>query len=249
MRKLLLITAVLVCPTVYAAPESAFDGLGGAPLDGGVANLLRDLEAPNSETPDSEAPDKLAPAKPKNSGASPALDPGVLERLLQQGAEGGEDLGQPAANPLLGIQSNMQKAETLIGAGDISGNTGKVQQRVVDDLDELIKKAEEQCKNSQSGQPDKPGKKQASQRSKPGSKPGPPQQASQQAQSGAKTSSTRLGKTQATGDGGRPPEELMKEVWGRLPARLREQMLQSSPDEFLPEYREEIEAYYRELAK
>ncbi|QDU87570.1 hypothetical protein Pla175_09350 [Pirellulimonas nuda] len=233
---LAVLACVLPSPWACAAPESAFGGLGGAPLEGGVADLLRATEP--------EAP-------PADADAPPAIEPGLLERLLQGGpAEGGEDLGQPAANPLDGIQSKMQRAESLINARDVSGDVGKVQQQVVDDLDELIKKAEEQCKNCQSGKPGKPGEKQASQRSKPkpGSKPGPPQQANQNSQAPAKTSSTRLGDSNATGSGGRPPEELMKEVWGRLPARMREQMLQSSPDEFLPEYREEIEAYYRELA-
>ncbi len=247
MPKLLFCLAISVCLPLMAAPESAFDGLGGAPLKGGVADLLRAAEP--------ESPPADPGSAPAANDEPSQIDPKLLERLLQQepGA-GGEDLGKPAGNPLDGIQAKMQRAETLIGARDVSGKVGTVQQQVVDDLDELIKKAEEQCKNNQSSKPGKLSDKQASQRSKPqpgskpGSKAGPPQQANQNSRSAAKTSSTRLGETNATGGGGRPPEELMKEVWGRLPARLREQMLQSSPDEFLPEYREAIEAYYRELA-
>ena len=44
-------------------------------------------------------------------------------------------------------------------------------------------------------------------------------------------------------------DEMVKALWGQLPARSREQMLQSFTDEFLPKYELEIEQYYRRLSE
>jgi hypothetical protein len=43
--------------------------------------------------------------------------------------------------------------------------------------------------------------------------------------------------------------ELIKQLWGHLPEREREQMLQSFSGEFLPKYELELEKYYRKLAE
>jgi len=40
----------------------------------------------------------------------------------------------------------------------------------------------------------------------------------------------------------------MKDLWGKLPERQRQQMLQPLREDFLPKYASEIEAYFRALA-
>ena len=51
----------------------------------------------------------------------------------------------------------------------------------------------------------------------------------------------------------RPDPELvkgmMKDTWGHLPAQAREEMLQNSPERFLPQYELLIERYYKRLAE
>ena len=42
---------------------------------------------------------------------------------------------------------------------------------------------------------------------------------------------------------------LLKDVWGELPPRLRQQMLQSSVEKFVPKYEFEIEEYFKTLAE
>jgi hypothetical protein len=42
---------------------------------------------------------------------------------------------------------------------------------------------------------------------------------------------------------------LVKDLWGRLPERQREELLQPLSEEFLPEYAAEIEEYFRVLAE
>jgi len=44
-------------------------------------------------------------------------------------------------------------------------------------------------------------------------------------------------------------KSLLKDSWGHLPAHAREQMLQNSPEQFLPQYELMIERYYRRLAE
>ena len=41
---------------------------------------------------------------------------------------------------------------------------------------------------------------------------------------------------------------MVKDLWGKLPERQREQILQPLSEEFLPKYASEIEAYFRALA-
>ena len=42
---------------------------------------------------------------------------------------------------------------------------------------------------------------------------------------------------------------MMKDSWGHLPPRVREQMLQNTPEQFLPQYELMIEKYYQRLAE
>jgi hypothetical protein len=41
----------------------------------------------------------------------------------------------------------------------------------------------------------------------------------------------------------------MGEIWGHLPERLRQQMQNADAIEFLPQYRQLIEDYYRRLSE
>jgi hypothetical protein len=43
--------------------------------------------------------------------------------------------------------------------------------------------------------------------------------------------------------------ETLKQVWGHLPARVREQMQSGMAEEFLPKYERLIEQYYQRLAE
>jgi len=176
------------------------------------------------------------------------------------GADRGEDLGQ---SPIGKIKQGMNQAQRLLLAGDTSGRTAGVQQQVISDLDELIRQAEKQCAQCQQAASSGAQGKQQSQRSQP--KPGqqaeggkqPGQQgpdankpsASKPSQQGSQQSAAATGAGSADSTANRPPAELMKEVWGRLPQRMRERMLESSSDEFLPQYRDAIEKYFEKLAE
>jgi hypothetical protein len=43
-------------------------------------------------------------------------------------------------------------------------------------------------------------------------------------------------------------ERLMKEVWGKLPPRIRQKLLNASDEKYLPEYEDRIREYFRRLS-
>jgi hypothetical protein len=67
--------------------------------------------------------------------------------------------------------------------------------------------------------------------------------------SAARDSTDRLDRTTAKPVDKAAVDEMVKAVWGQLPERTRQQMLQSFSDEFLPKYETEIEQYYRRLSE
>jgi hypothetical protein len=120
-----------------------------------------------------------------------------------------------------------------------------VQKDVVSELDDLIAKLSKQCQcQCQGGQCDKPSDKQSNQ-PKPGNKSS---MAAGKGSAPARESSDRLDRTTAQTPEKGEVSDLVKDLWGHLPARSREQMLQSFSDEFLPKYEQEIEQYYRRLS-
>jgi hypothetical protein len=65
----------------------------------------------------------------------------------------------------------------------------------------------------------------------------------------AKDSTTRMG---GPADGRAALErmkEMLNDVWGHLPPKVREQLQSSAPEEFLPKYEKLIEEYYKRLAE
>ena len=157
----------------------------------------------------------------------------------------------PAMIPFVRVRQNMQNAQSVLaqpGSGNQSGTiklASRVQQGVVSDLDQLIASLSKQCQ-CQGGQCDKPPQPNANSQPKPGSKPGA---ATAKSQAPARDSTDRLNSTAAQPADKGNVDEAVKKLWGNLPERSREQMLQSFSDEFLPQYQLEIEQYYRRLSE
>jgi len=193
--------------------------------------------------------------KPSTRKPTVPLDERLLKqwRLLEQA---GEDVGerQPAKGVWLSrVVERMQTAQTLLELRDESGTASSAQAEALTRLDAMIAELIQrqcQCKGDQNsgGKSARPGQKKPSQ-PKPGNesgkKPGatgkagksPDQVAPSATQSGADLS------TELAVAG-----ELVKDLWGQLPQRQREQILQPLGEEFLPKYASEIEAYFRALA-
>jgi hypothetical protein len=221
--------AMFVATPALTADTQSTD-LGGNESLGG--RLLDDLAPLPTNKNDQAAPAPVAPPK---------------------GAPAQRDVSQPPVSamvPLARVQQGMQNAQALLaqpGSDKRTGTiklAGTVQQDVVSELDKLIAELSKQCQcQCQGGQCDKPGE---SGKPKPGNKPGT---AAGNGKSPARESSDRLDRTTARAVDKGDVNEVLKELWGHLPERERQQMLQSFSDEFLPKYELEIEQYYRKLSE
>lgn len=201
--------------------------------------------------------DLLDNAKPTRPGdktpTAPRLLPEVdeLRRMLEpesrKGREG-EDIGQAGESPLERISSDMAHASQLIESQATTGETRAVQEEIVTQLDSLIEQLSKQCQKCSGGSCNKPGQQQTqSNTPKPG-KGGKPQPnaASQAAPQSRATAAGGGGEAQP---GEVADRDVVKQLWGQLPERLRQQLLQSTTDEFLPKYRAELQQYFRRLSE
>jgi hypothetical protein len=142
------------------------------------------------------------------------------------------------ATSLLGRETGLPDIGSVQQAGD-------AQQQVVAQLDKLIAELSKQCQGGQcqaSDQPPKPGHRSQRKGGKPGSAVG-------RGQTAARDSTDRLDGANAQPVDKGDFEAMVKDLWGHLPERSREQMIQSFSEEFLPKYELEIEQYYRRLSE
>jgi hypothetical protein len=236
---------VVVFVQVMSVAVAAQNGSSVLPTARGSESLgnqlLDDLTPGDPQTP-TTSQQEVEPAPRDNTArpASPRFD------------DLGEDIGQPSGPlSLVRVRQGMKRAESLLGQPSVSSigtpieEAAAVQSQIITQLDQLIAELSKQCQGGQ-GQP--------------GSQPPSPNQQSQvkpgnstgqvgQGQSAARDSTYRL-----NGGGAKPVDkadidELTKRLWGHLPQRTREQMMQSFSEEFLPKYEREIEEYYRRLSE
>ena len=168
------------------------------------------------------------------------------DRQLRQDLIEGEDVGEPQENELSRIARHMRQVQQLIEDKQVSTDTQQLQKDIVAELDALIKKLQQQKQKSQSSssssssgsnsQVNQPDQQPDQGQQNPGNKP-------------ATNSEERLGQQDATAADQAALEALIKQVWGHLPDRARQEMQNAAVEEFLPKYQELIEDYYRRLAE
>lgn len=236
----------LLAPAV--AGEESLEDLGDELLNDALLDRL--INAANKAKADREdyAGKPSDATQPANQSPSLLPDVDELRRMLEPQKptkpQNGEDVGQ---SPLVSISGRMAEAGQLIESQIITGETKQVQEEIVSELDKLIEKLNKQCQNCSSGQCNKPSSQQTqSSTPKPGS--GKPS-ASAGAQSGPQQSQASMGGGANAQPGELADREVAKQLWGQLPERLRQQLLQSTAEEFLPKYREELELYFQRLAE
>jgi hypothetical protein len=144
----------------------------------------------------------------------------------------------------------MRSIEQLMPKSGSRAHAETLQQRVVEDLARLIEQAEAQRARQQSSSQKNKSSSSSRQRSavkQP--KPGAAGQSSQESNQSAKDSTDRLGEAKTARPDAETLKGMMKDSWGHLPPKAREQMLQNSPERFLPQYELLIEKYYQRLAE
>lgn len=229
--------AALVCSTLVAALACAADPTAPKSLDD---QLLEGLET--DLLPSASKPTTPATKQPTQPRAPQSDNEGLDAKLLDQLGEGEDiELG-PQPNPLTRIGRTMRQVETLIVKRDTSTRTQTMQKQIVSELDALLEQTKKQC---QGGQCDSPASA-----SKPSSAAGNKPSEGEPSNKPAKDSTERLAKPGKTDtEDAKDLDELVKQVWGHLPDKVRGQMQNVSVENFLPKYEKLIEDYYKRLAE
>jgi hypothetical protein len=228
--------------TVSPKSDAAEDSLSGE-----AARKPADGKPVDNKPGDSKPQDnKPRDNKPRDSGA---LDDESM----------GEDIGQGPEDPLTRIGREMRRVEQLIAQQEAAlreaeaDKTGQLQQQIIKELADLIDELEKQRQQQQSSSSMRKQKKvreegasrdQVKQQQPGGSKPG-----SKRSSQPATDSSAELRNQNAQRPDVNDMKGLMKDLWGQLPAHARDQMLQTSPEQFLPRYELQLEKYYKRLAE
>jgi hypothetical protein len=234
-------------------PKKKTSSLDDELLRGLGDDPLKELDAKPME-PGPSAPDKkMAPGKPSTK-SRPGTSP--LDEELLRNLEAGEDRAAGDADgqdPLVRLNRRMRQAEELLRSRKSGEETQKLQGKIVGDLDELINQLRQQQQQQQQSSSSSSSKKQQ-QTAERESVAQPRQQ--QQASAGSKPntkpardSSQRVGKAEAKKADPGKLSDLIKDIWGELPARLRQQMMQSSAEQFVPKYELQIEEYFKALSE
>lgn len=250
---LTIVIGAIILPAVLAAAPKSMDGAGDQNaavksldeqlLEGLSTELLQGLEAAEPSNADRE--DRAIERRLESEKQGPADLPGPTRESLPEG----EDIGTGADNPLVRIERRMREVEQLLKQREFADPTTQAQRQIVSDLEALIEQLKcQQCQGSSSNSVTKQASSQRS-GSKSGAGSGDPRAVSQE---GAARESSRRQQSQRTTEVERNRVDLdrfERELWGDLPDRARQQMLNTSADQFLPEYREAIEQYFRRLVE
>lgn len=164
------------------------------------------------------------------------FDEWLLEQL-------GEDVGLENSRKdkrLSEVVMHMQEARAVLESLEHLRGATTAQENALKGLDAMIAELAEKKSRCSGGQCDKP----------PPPKTGKKKNNSSKAGKSAATSASAT-KTQAEDASAAliAVGDLVKDLWGHLPQRQREQILQPLSAEFLPQYATEIEAYFRDLAE
>ncbi|GAB4133628.1 hypothetical protein [Thermopirellula anaerolimosa] len=137
----------------------------------------------------------------------------------------------------------MSECEKRLQRGDTGPTTRQYQENVVKRLEELIRQSESESASSSASAA-------ASQNS-----PSPSQESEDATANEKGPEGTQPGEGRASGgNGGRSDsandlQMVLQRIWGELPQRQRDLLLQQGTESFLPKYRPMIEAYFRRLSE
>lgn len=189
----------------------------------------------------------------KDLGGAPDAKPGQKPTDEAHGKPtvrpaGGGGAGEPESDdPLVRLTRRVRDAEQRLRRTDSGEQTQELQRGIVEDLEKLIAQIEQQkskqSSSSKSKSPPsgaKPGPKKPGQ-PKPGSTPG-----DKPAQNPTDSSEQLTAKKTERPDAGKL-KDMLEKVWGRLPERERQDVMQSSFEDFPAKYQYSIEQYFKTL--
>ncbi len=225
-----------------------------APAEPTLDELL-DLTPPEAPTQTPPDPDPDAASEGEAAATDPADTSDTPDALAQRLAELREKAAQDykeAANALEeAVQQMDEVSQRLAKSHDASVQTQRVQEQIIQKLDQMIEAAkqqqQQQQQSSSASQPQRPQDSGTSQMQSQSQSPSPGQSGPPQGNE-AHQGGYSPGSVGAVGDTQKPIEEL-KQEWGQLPPRLRDELTEGIGERFSPVYRLMTEAYYRRLAE
>jgi hypothetical protein len=241
--------------------DELLQGLGPDPADE-IKPSKPATKDPKGASP-ANKPSETKPAEKKSTTTEPAkpatrdsLDDELLKGLGDEsGPAAGETTEADGDNPLVSLNRKMREAERLMRAAKGDTETQDLQTQIVRKLEELIDELEQQQQQQQSSSSSSKNQKQQQQKtadqrpqSQPQMKPGGPAR-EKPSSDPARDSSGKTVKRETEKPDMARMREMLKDIWGELPPRLRQEMMQSSVEKFIPKYELLIEEYFKALAE
>lgn len=245
------------CVLLGALPwMSALAGPEKQPLRSPGNLRLDDLAPKSAEELDQElfspAGQPAAQPSPEQTGprASETLDKQLRKELGRAGQS-------EADNPLVDIARMMHQVGQRINKADSGQETQQMQGQILSNLDTLLEQARRQCQACQGAC--QPGQQAVAQRQKielPRDIEAAKHVKRKNSGGGADPSRAIAGPDRVSPamkvihqPNMEEMRSLLKALWGELPERERQQMLQLPVEEFLPKYELLIEQYFKRLAE
>lgn len=230
--------------------------LMGVPVAGpAVARAFAEGETPAAKPSGIRGTGTSSNGEDNPAGKSP-LDDELIRSLKKAASDATAD-----ADRLERAIQGMRDASKRMESADPGKETQALQARVVEDLEQLLKQLQQQQKqkqkqNSSQNQQQQDRQKLQQQQLDPknsGSRqpqPSQPDAASQQRRNDpARDAQENVTAAQRARDEEARREQMVKDVWGHLPPHLREAMMQSFKEKYLPQYEDLVRRYYEALAE
>jgi len=218
-----------------AGPGLAAEPDASSTDDALLRKLLGESEQLLPESKETDATDPAVQGQPASQ--SSGVDPKAVERIV----------------------ASLRAAEEGLAAKRTDDETQSAQMKAIDELERLIETAKKQRSRSPN---DSSTENQAPQ---PMGSPSPSEATSSSATAGASSAAgqpqaNRPEKAQESSDrlpDARDPNdvirdfrfEIVRDAWGHLPPRLRDQILNARSDRYLPEYDSPVRRYFEALAQ
>ena len=235
------------------APSSGADGNGVSRStdDALIRSLLGDDSAPESPTVTGET--KLQQEVP----------PPIKDDMPSKAdAERTESAGKFPPEGLTRLLQSLDAAKQKLANGDTGNPTLEAQAIVVDELTRLIEAADQQSNSSSSRNDNEQNSEAAA------SPQAMPRDSGDAAQTGGTAAGNAAGSPQKNREGMAEESSdrvrdtettleeiqnrrsaLVRDVWGHLPDRLREQLLNADSDRYLPQYDSLVRQYFESLSR
>jgi hypothetical protein len=170
----------------------------------------------------------------------------VLDHIDRSARETGDQIAK-TIQKMRDVQSRVNKTDT-------GRETQQLQKQILSDLDSLIQATRQQQQRQQRQKPQQQPHPQ--QQQSPQQKPSDPQQPSSTDQpapdgrrSDGQESATQTSQAKAAASQAAQRQVILQQVWGHLPERLRERVLNMKDDRYLPKYEGLIRRYFEALAE